>query len=299
MLAFKYWYTEPTARGRRRQPVLLVREPPDHLPRDRVPGRPGVPGRHVHQRRAHRRRAPRRGPRADPGRGSTRRSRFGFTEWHSDVYYQKDATPLLTLVEFAHDPEDRQPRRDGARPAAVRRRAAPPAGQLRRRPRPSLHEGQERRRGPGRVRPGEAALRRHRAALREHGRRRRGPVRPGAEVPAARGASAGSRRPTPTTVDRERMGVPLDPPAPITADPSRRTATRSTTRERPVLVGARRRRPRGRSCRPTIESSTATTSGTSNFFSPFKPLARPRSAATPTRPAPSPSRSRRCSASAC
>ncbi len=27
--------------------------------------------------------------------------RFGFTEWHSDVYYQKDVTPLLTLVEFA------------------------------------------------------------------------------------------------------------------------------------------------------------------------------------------------------
>jgi hypothetical protein len=31
--------------------------------------------------------------------------RFGFTEWHSDVYYQKDVTPLLTLVEFAPDPD--------------------------------------------------------------------------------------------------------------------------------------------------------------------------------------------------
>ena len=30
--------------------------------------------------------------------------KFGFTEWHSDVYYQKDLTPLLTLVEFADDP---------------------------------------------------------------------------------------------------------------------------------------------------------------------------------------------------
>jgi hypothetical protein len=29
----------------------------------------------------------------------------GFTEWLSNVYYQKDATPLLTLVEFADDPE--------------------------------------------------------------------------------------------------------------------------------------------------------------------------------------------------
>ena len=29
--------------------------------------------------------------------------RFGFTEWHSDVYYQKDVTPLLRLVEWADD----------------------------------------------------------------------------------------------------------------------------------------------------------------------------------------------------
>jgi len=31
--------------------------------------------------------------------------RFGWSEWHSDVYYQKDVTPLLTLVEFAPDAE--------------------------------------------------------------------------------------------------------------------------------------------------------------------------------------------------
>jgi len=29
--------------------------------------------------------------------------RFGWSEWHSDVYYQKDVTPLLTLAEFAPD----------------------------------------------------------------------------------------------------------------------------------------------------------------------------------------------------
>ena len=28
---------------------------------------------------------------------------FGFDEWHSNVYYQKDVTPLLTLVEYAED----------------------------------------------------------------------------------------------------------------------------------------------------------------------------------------------------
>ena len=31
------------------------------------------------------------------------RSRWGFTEWHSDVYYQKDITPLLSLAEWAED----------------------------------------------------------------------------------------------------------------------------------------------------------------------------------------------------
>ncbi len=33
------------------------------------------------------------------------RAETGFTEWHSDVYYQKDVTPLLSLVEWAQDPE--------------------------------------------------------------------------------------------------------------------------------------------------------------------------------------------------
>jgi hypothetical protein len=32
----------------------------------------------------------------------------GFVEWHSNVYYQKDATPLLTLVEWAGDEETRR-----------------------------------------------------------------------------------------------------------------------------------------------------------------------------------------------
>jgi hypothetical protein len=32
------------------------------------------------------------------------RARFGFTEWHSNVYYNLDIRPLLTLVEWADDP---------------------------------------------------------------------------------------------------------------------------------------------------------------------------------------------------
>jgi hypothetical protein len=35
------------------------------------------------------------------------RARFGFFEWHSNVYYQKDFTPLLTLVEYAGDEDIR------------------------------------------------------------------------------------------------------------------------------------------------------------------------------------------------
>lgn len=33
------------------------------------------------------------------------KSRDGFSEWHSDSYYEKDLAPLVTLVEFAADPE--------------------------------------------------------------------------------------------------------------------------------------------------------------------------------------------------
>ncbi len=33
---------------------------------------------------------------------------IGFVEWHSNIYYQKDATPLLTLIEYADDAEIRE-----------------------------------------------------------------------------------------------------------------------------------------------------------------------------------------------
>ena len=32
------------------------------------------------------------------------KARYGFSEWHSDVYYAKDLAPLVTLAEFAEDP---------------------------------------------------------------------------------------------------------------------------------------------------------------------------------------------------
>ena len=34
----------------------------------------------------------------------TEKARFGFTEWHSDVYYQKTADALLTVIEWVDDP---------------------------------------------------------------------------------------------------------------------------------------------------------------------------------------------------
>ncbi len=64
------------------------------------------------------------------------KARFGFTEWHSDVYYQKTADALLTFVEFADDPHASSARRwsstsccstwpcTSSRATAVRRAAA-------------------------------------------------------------------------------------------------------------------------------------------------------------------------------
>jgi len=33
------------------------------------------------------------------------RAKFGFTEWHSDVYYNLDMRPLLALIDYSDDPE--------------------------------------------------------------------------------------------------------------------------------------------------------------------------------------------------
>ena len=112
------------ARRPRRQQVVLVREPPDHLPRRRVPRRAGVPGRDVHERRPHRR-----GPRRAGGRARIldwldEKARFGFTEWHSDVYYQKDVDAAAHARRVRADPEIAPARGDGARPVPVRHRAA-------------------------------------------------------------------------------------------------------------------------------------------------------------------------------
>ncbi len=110
MLNFKYWYTDPTpAREFDGAPVIdnmwywtenhvLLFRVNEYLAGQRHPDRIfGVTGMTGawHRERAH----------DAILEWLDERARYGFTEWHSDVYYQKDITPLLTLVEWAEDEE--------------------------------------------------------------------------------------------------------------------------------------------------------------------------------------------------
>jgi hypothetical protein len=103
---FKYWFTEPTPAGRaddsyywseNHQAIFHTIE---YLFGSTFPergiGTDGKPGRE-HAEIAKKRLL----------RWLEHRLRFGFAEWHSNVYYQKDFTPLLALIEFAPDEEIR------------------------------------------------------------------------------------------------------------------------------------------------------------------------------------------------
>ena len=106
MLAFKYWYTEPSAPGLVDDSYYwtenheLIYHTLEYLMGQTYPDRvftnDGKSGRE-HMQHAH----------DLIMRWFDLRARFGFFEWHSNVYYQKDATPLLTLAEFANDEEIR------------------------------------------------------------------------------------------------------------------------------------------------------------------------------------------------
>ena len=230
------------------------------------------------QRRPHRRRAPRRGPGAGSSTWLDEKARFGFTEWHSDVYYQKDVTPLLTLVEWADDRGGRARGRRWCSTCVLFDVALPPpAGQLRRHPRPLLHEGQERGRRPGHVRPGQAPLRRHRPALPVAGDAGADAVRPGPALPAARGhppdRPSRSRRPSTASAwacrsTRRPRSTP-DPEAPYGYafdDPD----------ERRRSGGSAARRPRGRSCRSPSTPSTSYDLWDSRLLRAVRAAARPR-----------------------
>lgn len=104
LLGFKFWYTQPTPPGiiddmwywsENHQIIFHTLEylAGQTWP-DRVFTTTGMTGT---EHRAH--------ARAKIVRWLDQKARFGFDEWHSNVYYQKDVTPLLTLVEFAGEPE--------------------------------------------------------------------------------------------------------------------------------------------------------------------------------------------------
>lgn len=107
LLGFKYWYTEPTAPGlqdasyywsENHQVIYATLE---YLMGQAYPNEPfGNDGRlgAAHAADA----------RARLLTWFEDRSRFGFSEWHSNVYYQKDITPLLALVDFAGDDDIRK-----------------------------------------------------------------------------------------------------------------------------------------------------------------------------------------------
>jgi hypothetical protein len=100
LLDFKYWYTEPTSSGKVDASYYwsenhqLIYSTLEYLMGQRHPGavftNDGASGAE-HCVAARERLL----------RWFEYRSRFGFSEWHSNVYYEKDITPLLALVDFA------------------------------------------------------------------------------------------------------------------------------------------------------------------------------------------------------
>jgi hypothetical protein len=106
LLTFKFWYTEPTPAGmldnsyywtENHQIIYhTIEYLTGQLYPDQVFASDGKTGRE-HQEHA----------RALLMRWFDLRARFGFSEWHSNVYYEEDLTPLLSLVELAEAEEIR------------------------------------------------------------------------------------------------------------------------------------------------------------------------------------------------
>ncbi|MGH7789607.1 MAG: hypothetical protein ACRERC_22235 [Candidatus Binatia bacterium] len=104
LTSFKFWYTEPTPDGVIDESYYwtenhqIIYHTIEYLIGQRYPDVPlGSDGRlgSAHLADA----------RARLLRWFDFRARFGFTEWHSNVYYQEDIDALLTLTEFAAEPE--------------------------------------------------------------------------------------------------------------------------------------------------------------------------------------------------
>lgn len=107
LLSFKFWYTEPTPDGAIDESYYwtenhqVLYHTIEYLVGQRYPDRLiGRDGRTGAEHLSH--------ARALLLRWFDFRGRYGFTEWHSNVYYQEDLNALLTLVEFAEDPAIQQ-----------------------------------------------------------------------------------------------------------------------------------------------------------------------------------------------
>lgn len=104
LLAFKFWYTQPTPPGivddmwYWSENHQIIFHTVEYLLGQTFPDRTftttGMTGA---EHREH--------ARARIVAWLEHKARLGFDEWHSNVYYQKDVTPLLTLVEHCDDPE--------------------------------------------------------------------------------------------------------------------------------------------------------------------------------------------------
>ncbi|MBX3027267.1 hypothetical protein KF840_20410 [bacterium] len=107
LLTFKFWYTEPTPEGAIDESYYWTENHQalyhaiEYLVAQRYPDRAiGRDGRSGAEHLAH--------ARDLLLQWLDFRARYGFTEWHSNVYYQEDHDALLTLAEFAADPAIQQ-----------------------------------------------------------------------------------------------------------------------------------------------------------------------------------------------
>ena len=107
LLSFKFWYTEPTPDGVIDESYYwtenhqIIYHAIEYLMGQRYPDRAiGRDGRTGAEHLEH--------ARALLMQWFDFRARYGFTEWHSNVYYQEDHDALLTLAEFAEDPAVQQ-----------------------------------------------------------------------------------------------------------------------------------------------------------------------------------------------
>ena len=101
------------------------------------------------------------------------RARFGFFEWHSNVYMLKNITPLVTLAELADDAELVRAAGMALDLCLLDMAAPPPCRDVHRDTGADLQEGQDDRPPRGHLRHGQVRVRRHAGALPVADRHRR------------------------------------------------------------------------------------------------------------------------------